>query len=138
MVDTADETAAAVLQRLNKKVTATSRDRAIPGWWLFRRLNHHRVPSYAVLAVVLFSLIISIPALWSNKAGLPFAFFALTGICTVGLYIAYILPVWLRYRHPERFQVGPWNLGKRWKGRWPWCRSMAWATPHSSAFDSRR
>src|SRR5439155_1037374 len=24
---------------------AFSRDRAIPGWWLFRRLNHHRVPT---------------------------------------------------------------------------------------------
>ena len=77
---------------------AFSRDRAIPGWGLFRRLNHHRVPSYAVLAVTVFSLIISIPALWGNKAGFPFAFFALTGICTVGLYLAYIIPVYLRLR----------------------------------------
>src|SRR3954469_13992546 len=48
---------------------AFSRDRAIPGWGLFRRLHHHRAPSYAVLAVTFLSLIISIPALWSNKAG---------------------------------------------------------------------
>lgn len=94
---------------------AFSRDRAIPGWGLFRRLNHNRVPSYAVLAVSFFSLLISIPALWSNKAGFPFAFFALTGICTVGLYIAYIIPVYLRYRHGENFQQGPWNLGRHYR-----------------------
>src|SRR3954452_24856569 len=94
---------------------AFSRDRAIPGWTLFRRLNHHRVPSYAVLAVVLLSLIISIPALWSNKAGLPFAFFALTGICTVGLYIAYILPVYLRVRQRDAFPQGAWNLGRHYR-----------------------
>jgi amino acid transporter len=94
---------------------AFSRDRAIPGWGLFRRLNHHRVPSYAVLAVTLFSLIVSIPALWGNKAGFPFAFFALTGICTVGLYLAYIIPVYLRLRHGDRFEAGPWNLGRHYK-----------------------
>src|SRR3954470_23519944 len=94
---------------------AFSRDRAIPGWGLFRRLNHHRVPSYAVLGVTLFALIISLPALWSNRLGVPFAFFALTGICTLGLYIAYVIPVYLRLRQGERFQRGPWNLGRHYK-----------------------
>jgi len=94
---------------------AFSRDRAIPGWGLFRRLNHHRVPSYAVLGVTVFSLLVSIPALWGNKAGFPFAFFALTGICTVGLYLAYIIPVYLRVRHRDRFQPGPWTLGAKHK-----------------------
>jgi amino acid transporter len=89
---------------------AFSRDRGMPGWTLFRRVNRHRIPSYAVYAVAFFSIVITVPALWGNKAGFPFAFFALTGICTVGLYIAYILPVWLRFRHPERFQEGPWSL----------------------------
>jgi amino acid transporter len=94
---------------------AFSRDRAIPGWALFRRLNHHRVPSYAVLAVTVISLLISIPALWGNKAGFPFAFFALTGICTVGLYLAYIIPVYLRLRAGDRFEPGPWNLGRHYR-----------------------
>ena len=94
---------------------AFSRDRGMPGWALFRRLNHHRVPTYAVLAVSFFSLLITIPALWGNKAGFPFAFFALTGICTVGLYIAYTLPVYLRWRQGDRFQVGPWNLGRHYR-----------------------
>ena len=94
---------------------AFSRDRGMPGWGLFRRLNRNRVPSYAVIACSLFALLITIPALWGNKAGFPFAFFALTGICTVGLYIAYILPVYLRYRHGDNFKPGPWNLGRHYK-----------------------
>ena len=94
---------------------AFSRDRGIPGWRLFRRLNHHRVPLYAVLASSFFAFLITIPALWSNKTGFPFAFFALTGICTVGLYIAYILPIYLRYRQGDNFERGPWHLGNKYK-----------------------
>ena len=40
---------------------AFSRDRAIPGWPLFRRLNRDRVPLYAVIAVSFFSLAITDP-----------------------------------------------------------------------------
>jgi amino acid transporter len=94
---------------------AFSRDRGMPGWPLFRRLNHQRVPSYAVLGVSFFALLITIPALWSNKAGFAFAFFALTGICTVGLYIAYIIPVYLRYRAGDSFRPGPWTLGRHYR-----------------------
>jgi amino acid transporter len=93
---------------------AFSRDRAIPGWPLFRRVNRDRVPLYAVMAVSFFSLLITIPALWGSK-NIPFAFFAITGICTVGLYLAYIIPVFLRLRRGDAFEPGPWNLGGRYK-----------------------
>jgi amino acid transporter len=93
---------------------AFSRDRAIPGWALFRRVNRDRVPLYAVMAVSFFSFLITIPALWGSK-NIPFAFFAITGICTVGLYLAYILPVYLRFRAGDAFEPGPWNLGGRYK-----------------------
>src|SRR5205807_7699525 len=103
---------AAGLTSASRTWYAFSRDRAIPCWCLFRRLTAKRVPIYAVLAVSLLSLIISIPALWGNKAGFPFAFFALIGICTVGLYIAYTIPVYLRRRHRDTFEPGPWDLGR--------------------------
>jgi amino acid transporter len=93
---------------------AFSRDRAIPGWGLFSRVNRDRVPLYAVMAISVFSLAITIPALWGSK-DIPFAFFAITGICTVGLYIAYILPVYLRLRAGDSFEPGPWTLGRRYK-----------------------
>jgi amino acid transporter len=86
----------------------------MPGWALFRRVNKDRVPVYAVIAVSFFSLVISIPALF-GKNDVPFAFFALTGICTVGLYLAYIIPVYLRLRRGSSFEPGPWNLGSRYR-----------------------
>jgi amino acid transporter len=93
---------------------AFARDRAIPGWALFRRLNRDKVPLYAVIAISFFSLLISIPALF-GKNNVPFAFFALTGICTVGLYLAYIIPIFLRFRAGNSFEPGPWNLGSRYR-----------------------
>jgi amino acid transporter len=105
---------AAGLTSASRTWYAFSRDRAIPGWRIFRRINSDRVPFNAVIAVSVFSLIISIPALF-GKNNIPFAFFALTGICTVGLYIAYIIPVYLRLRAGDRFEPGVWNLGKRYK-----------------------
>ncbi len=35
----------------------------------------------------------------------------MTGICVVGLYIAYVIPVFLRLRNPD-FEQGEWNLGR--------------------------
>jgi amino acid transporter len=105
---------AAGLTSASRTWYAFSRDRAIPGWSIFRRVNQDRVPFNAVIAVAVFSLIIAIPALF-GKNDIPFAFFALTGICTVGLYLAYILPVYLRLRRGDDFEPGPWNLGRRYK-----------------------
>jgi amino acid transporter len=105
---------AAGLTSASRTWYAFSRDRAIPGWNVFRRVNRDRVPFNAVIAVSFFSLVIAIPALF-GKNDIPFAFFALTGICTVGLYLAYILPVYLRLRRGDAFQPGPWNLGRRYR-----------------------
>jgi amino acid transporter len=105
---------AAGLTSASRTWYAFSRDRGMPGWWLFRRINKDRVPFNAVIAVAVASLVIAIPALF-GKNNIPFAFYALTGICTVGLYLAYILPVILRLRKGDSFEVGPWNLGKRYK-----------------------
>jgi amino acid transporter len=105
---------AAGLTSASRTWYAFSRDRAIPGWNLFRRVNRDRVPFNAVIAISVASLIIAIPALF-GKNNVPFAFFALTGICTVGLYVAYILPIYLRLRKGDDFEVGPWNLGRRYK-----------------------
>jgi amino acid transporter len=106
---------AAGLTSASRTWYAFSRDRGMPGWTLFRRLNRQRVPLYAVLAVSIAALIITIPAYFGNKAGVPWAYFAITAICTVGLYLAYIIPVFLRLRQGSNFQAGPWTLGNRYK-----------------------
>src|SRR5262245_211955 len=106
---------AAGLTSASRTWYAFSRDRGMPGWSLFRRLNQRQVPLYAVVAVSVASLVITIPAYWGNKVGVPWAYFAITAICTVGLYLAYIIPVYLRLRQGDRFQPGPWSLGRHYK-----------------------
>src|SRR5436309_2420548 len=106
---------AAGLTSASRTWYAFSRDRGIPGWRLFRRLNRQRVPLYAVMAVSTASLIITIPAIWGSALGVPFAYFAITSICTVGLYLAYIIPVYLRLRAGSSFDAGVWSLGRKYK-----------------------
>ncbi len=106
---------AAGLTSASRTWYAFSRDRGMPGWWLFRRLTTKRVPLYAVLAVSFFALLITIPAYFGNKQGVPWAYFAITAICTVGLYLAYIIPVYLRLRIGSTFSAGVWTLGRKYK-----------------------
>jgi amino acid permease len=106
---------AAGLTSASRTWFAFSRDRGMPGWTVFRRLTQQRVPLYAVIAVSIAALIITIPAYFGNKVGFPWAYFAITAICTVGLYLAYIIPVYLRLRQGDRFQAGPWTLGRHHK-----------------------
>ena len=65
--------------------------------------------------VVVFALIITIPAYFPNHLGSPVAFLAVTSISVIGLYIAYTIPVFLRWRQGERFQPGTWTLGTKYK-----------------------
>ena len=114
---------AAGLTSASRTWYAFSRDRAMPGWRLFRRVNRDRVPLYAVIAVAVASLVITVPALWSTDAAptFPWAFFAVVGICTVGLYIAYTIPIYLRLRAGDSFEAGPWNLGRKYR----WINTIA-------------
>jgi amino acid transporter len=91
---------------------AFSRDGAVPGHDLWRRLGKNKTPTWAVLFVCVFAMIITIPAYKGNHAGLPVAFLAVTSISVIGLYIAYVIPVFLRWRMGDRFQAGPWTLGR--------------------------
>ena len=94
---------------------AFSRDGAVPGHNLWRRLGKNKTPTWSVLFVCLFALIVTIPAYFPNKSGYPVAFFAVTTLSTVGLYIAYTLPVFLRWRMGDKFAPGPWTLGRKYK-----------------------
>jgi len=94
---------------------AFSRDRAVPGHRLWTKLNHHRVPAYAVLFACFWALVITLPALIGDETGIPYAFFAVVSICVIGLYIAYVIPVFLRWRKGDDFQPGPWTLGRKYR-----------------------
>ena len=92
---------------------AFSRDGAIPGHRLWRRLGSNGTPTYAVLFVCVCALVITIPAYFPNAAGYPVAFFAVTSIAVIGLYIAYTIPMFLRWRMGDAFEPGPWTLGRQ-------------------------
>ena len=95
---------------------AFSRDRAIPGWKLWSRVGAKGVPVTAVIGSTAAAFIISIPALPGDGTFVPpVALFAVTSIGTIGLYIAYVAPVYLRWRAGESFQQGSWNLGDKWR-----------------------
>ncbi len=94
---------------------AFSRDGAVPGHNLWRRLGKSRTPTWSVLFVVVFALVITIPAYFPNHLGSPVAFLAVTSISVIGLYIAYTIPVYLRWRQRENFEPGPWTLGAKYK-----------------------
>ncbi len=95
---------------------AFSRDGAIPGHNLWRRLNRNRTPTWAVAFVCVFAGLITIPAYFpSGKSNVLVAFLAVTSISVIGLYIAYVIPVFLRWRMGDKFEAGPWTLGKKYK-----------------------
>jgi amino acid transporter len=87
------------------------------------RVNSERVPIYAVLLMAALALIITLPALKGKSGGVavPFAFFAITSVSVIGLYIAYVIPIFLRWRKGDDFEPGPWNNGKKYK----WMNSFA-------------
>jgi amino acid permease len=84
-------------------------------------VNEKRVPVYAVLLMATLALIITLPALKGNGEGVPFAFFAVVSIAVIGLYIAYVIPIFLRWRKGDEFEAGPWNNGRKYK----WMNSFA-------------
>jgi amino acid transporter len=100
---------------------AFSRDGAIPGHRLWRRLGSNRTPTYAVAFVCVAALVVTLPAYFPNSAGYPVAFFAVTSIAVIGLYIAYTIPIFLRWRMGDRFQPGSWTLG----GKYRWINPIA-------------
>jgi amino acid transporter len=95
----------------SRMLFAFSRDRAVPGHQLWRRVARNRIPHMSVIAIVLASAAIMLPTLYNFFVG----YYVGTGIAVIGLYIAFILPVILRYRMKDAFEPGAWTLGKHYK-----------------------
>ncbi len=95
----------------SRMLFAFSRDGAVPGHRLWRQVGRNRVPQLSVIAIVVASAAIMVPAYWNYLVG----YLVGTGIAVIGLYIAFILPVVLRFRLGDRFQPGAWTLGKHYK-----------------------
>jgi amino acid transporter len=97
----------------SRMIYAFSRDNGLPGSKYWHRINPRtRTPTNSLWFGVVLSAIAGALTLISTKKSVPVAFFALTLMCVIGLYISYIIPVYLRLRNPD-FQRGPWHLGAR-------------------------
>lgn len=93
---------------------AFSRDGALPGSRLWRRVNPRTgTPTNSIWLCVACSVVLTLPALWSYTA-----YLAVTSIAVIGLYIAYVTPVFLRLRNPD-FRPGAWSLGA-------WSKLVGW------------
>jgi amino acid permease (GABA permease) len=93
----------------SRMIYAFSRDGALPGSAIWHRVNKRtRTPTNAIWLAAVGALILGLPYLWNSAA-----YAAVTSIATIGLYIAYVSPTFLRLRQGSSFQRGPWHLG-RW------------------------
>jgi len=93
----------------SRMIYAFSRDGALPGSSFWHRVNKRtRTPTNAIWLAAGGAFILGLPYLWNAAA-----YFAVTSIATIGLYVAYVAPTYLRLRKGDSFQRGPWHLG-RW------------------------
>ncbi|MFF2650190.1 amino acid permease [Streptomyces sp. NPDC058045] len=99
----------------SRMVFAFSRDNALPGSSLWRRVSSRtQTPVPAVWLSVGVACVLALPSLYSATA-----YGAVTAINVIGITPAYAIPVFLRLRAGDRFQKGPWHLGR-------WSRPVGW------------
>jgi amino acid permease (GABA permease) len=92
----------------SRMIYAFSRDGAVPGHRFWHRINPRtRTPTNSVWFAAVGAFILGVPYLWSVTA-----YGAITSIATIGLFIAYVIPTFLRRRAGADFVDGPWSLGK--------------------------
>jgi amino acid transporter len=112
----------------SRMMFAFSRDRAVPGHELWRRIGKNRVPYLAVLAIGVLSFALMIPTYWNAYTG----YLVGTSIAVIGLYVAFILPVILRWRKGDAWEPGAWSLGRHYK--WIDPIAIAWVAIISILF----
>jgi amino acid transporter len=106
----------------SRMLYAFSRDRAVPGSANWSKLSANRVPARAVMLVAVVAALVTLPALVEVNIGTeeepiisPIAFFAVTSIAVIGLYLSFAIPIYLRWRQGDSFKVGAWNNGSKYK-----------------------
>ena len=71
------------------------------------RINKRtRTPTNSIWFAAVGAFILSAPYLWNSVA-----YFAVTSIAVIGLYVAYVMPVLMRRINGSAFKAGPWQLG---------------------------
>ena len=108
----------ACMTSTTRMLFAFSRDGAVPGGRYWAKLNSNRVPVYGVLLSAVIAGVLTLPALVKvdiNGAPVPVAFFAVVSIGVIGLYLAFAIPIYYRWKAGDSFRPGGWNLGSRYR-----------------------
>ncbi|MCJ1676377.1 amino acid permease [Streptomyces sp. APSN-46.1] len=99
----------------SRMVFAFSRDNALPGSALWRKVSGRtQTPVPAVWLSVIVAGVLALPSLYSATA-----YGAVTAINVIGITPAYAIPIYLRLRAGNRFEPGPWSLGR-------WSKPIGW------------
>ena len=108
----------ACMTSATRMLYAFSRDGAVPGARYWAKLNDAKVPVYGVILTVVIALLITSPALITvDVNGVPsaVAFTAVVSIGVIGLYVAFAIPIYYRWRAGSNFKPGGWTLGNKYK-----------------------
>ena len=112
----------ACLTSASRMTFAFSRDGAIPGSAIWSKVTATRVPANAVMLCAVLAGLITLPALIEVNFGteeapiiLPTAFYAVVSVAVMGLYLAFAIPIYLRWRHGDKFESGTWTNGSKYK-----------------------
>jgi len=108
----------ACMTSCSRMTYAFSRDGAIPGSRLWSAVSKSRVPANAVMLSAVVAALITLPALVEvERAGVvvPVAFYAVVSVAVIGLYLAFLIPIWLRWKAGDSFQPGSWTLGRKYR-----------------------
>lgn len=89
----------------SRMIYAFSRDGAVPFHEVWHKLDRGRTPRNAIILAAVCAFILAAPSVVNYTA-----YLAVTSIATIGLYVAYALPILLRLRAKD-FKPGPWHLG---------------------------
>jgi amino acid transporter len=83
---------------------AFARDDGMPGSSFLKRVNGtHRTPVNAIIVTSALSILVCVYAA---------AFYVVTSISTITLYLAYLIPIALHLRHRLPRDMAPWSLGR--------------------------
>ena len=111
----------ACLTSCSRMLFAFSRDGAVPGHKNWKKVNKAGVPVNAVLISAIGGVVLTLPALYKSSAGVPTAFYAVVSVCVISLYLSFMIPIYLRLKAGDKFKVGVWNNGSKYK----WMNTVA-------------
>ena len=82
---------------------AFARDDGMPGARTLKRVSANGTPVHAIVVTSILSVLVCVYAA---------AFFVVTSISTIALYLAYVIPIFLNFRNRIPRELTPWSLGR--------------------------